>query len=645
MNININKEIIFNNTSEIIVKNIIEIILLNFLNEITVKKLDSLMVEFCLNCVEKELNNILAINFLCYEKEKSFLNEIELFHDNYIRNDINEECNIIQPLAPQLDRWKVHRTKVIKDKNTLININKNNNLDKHKLAKKSLRKITRKKTVIINENDNNNKENKKNKEKNKAIINLLVDSFPSFPLPDTIFQNKTYLTKEQEKQIELFREEILIKEEFKRKEEERKNKRFELLRGQSQNVQFNINDNKNFEENKKYFRGKNIGVTANGDIIVIRNIDIRNLQAEFLQGVSKMKKERKASKIIGNNNINNKINEEIEKNKIFDGDIDFYKEINKTRLNKEFIIGGSSFDKFVPETGVNIKQGKSIKSGGNDFMNKYKKITYDQFEKTLEKFTKINLEKNDLLQIKKDDDIMTPINNKEIKEHNNLYNYSNNTVKHKTIYNLNFSNNINNIKNSIQRSSSLPDVFTPRNSNLRNSLDKNFYFTNYNNNNSSSNTINNKYNNKLLKTSSSFKNLFNSDELNNEDNNKIISTKTSTNFFMDFNKNYKILSKPKRTLNSLRKMQTFNSDIVNNKNWGIIYDREKEIKNWKKMPNKNIVKNILDKNNFRIRTNLNEIYNKKINNDDILSFIKTGNNFNKKNKLKKNKTTEKKQET
>lgn len=659
INININKELVFSNTSEIIAKNIIEIIQLNFFNEITVKKLDSLMVEFCLNCVEKELNNILAIHFLCYDKEKSFLNEIELFHDNYIRNDINEECNITQPSAPQLDRWKIHKTNVIKDKNALIDNNKNNNLDKQKLAKKNLRKITKKKTVIIEEKNNNNtNEIKKNKEKSKTLINILVDSFPSFPLNDKIFQNKSYLTKEQEKQVELFREEILMKEEFKRKEEERKMKRFEFLKSQSPNIQFDINENGDLEDKKKYFR-KNIGVTANGDIIVIRNIDIRNLQSEFLKGVAKMKKDRKASIILDNNNLNNNINEEIEKNKIFDGDIDFYKEMNKTKLNKEFIIGGSSFDKFIPETGVNIKQGKSIKSGGNDFMSKYNKITYEQFEKTLEKFTKINLEKNDLLQIKKDDDIMTPKNNKEIKDYKNLYNYSNNTIKYKTIYNLNFSNNINSIKNAIQRSSSLPDVFTPRNSNSKNSLDKNdltikknFYYTNYNNNNNSSsnftsklnsNTINNNYNNKLIKTSSSFKNLFNDDD---EDNNKIISTKTSTNFFINFNKNFKILSKQKRTFNSLRKMQNFNSDIVNNKNWGLIYEKENKINNWNKMPNKNIVKNISEKNNFRIRTNLNEIYNKKANNDDILSFIRTGSNFNKKNKLKKNKkTTKKKQET
>ena len=653
--ININKALAFDNTSEIIAKNILDIIVLNLFNEIAIKKLDTLVVQYCFDYVKKELNNFLSLNYLCHEKEKSFLNEIELFNDNFIRNESNEECNILQPLAPQLDRWKIHKANIVKIKDTFFDTNKNNKLKEKKLGKKNLRKITKKATIIIN-NENNNEKKKRKKEKTKAEINVLIDSFPSFPLADSIFKRETYLTKEQEKQIDLLREEILIKEELQKKEEERKMKRFEYF----QNGFFDVNNIKDLEERKKYFKGKNIGVTVNGDIIIIKNIDIRNLQSEFLKGVSKMKKDNETPIISENKNLDNinKIkNEEIEKNRKNDDYIDFFREVNKNRFNKEFTVGGFSFDKFIPETGVNLKQGKIFKSGGNDYMNKYKKISYDQFERTLEKFTKINHEKNGLIQILKEDDNITPISNKETIENNNLHNYTNNTIKNKTIYNLNFSNNINKIKNAFQRSSSLPDVFTPRNTNSRNSRDKNdliikkkFYLTNYNYNSSGNftstlynNKNDNNYNNKFIKTSSSFRDLFTKDELNIEDNNKIISTKTSTNFFKNF-KNYKILSKPKRTFISLRKMQTFNSDILNNKDWGLASNKEKEINNWNIMPNKNIVKNILDKNNFRIRSNLNEIYLNKMNNEDILSFVKTGNNFNKKIKLKKNGTIKIKQE-
>ena len=167
--------------------------------------------------------------------------------------------------------------------------------------------------------------------------------------------------------------------------------------------------------------------------------------------------------------------------------------------------------------------------------------------------------------------------------------------------------------------------------------------------NSNINNYNFNYKQNLINTSSSFKNIFFYDEvdINNKINKKKnISTSTSKNYFINFNKNFKILSKPKRAFNSIRKMQTFNSDIVNNKNWGIISDREKEINNWKKMPNINIVKNILDKNIFRVRSNLNEIYMSKMNIENKLSFRKIedeikkyNNNYYKKIRLKKvNKT-------
>ena len=47
------------------------------------------------------------------------------------------------------------------------------------------------------------------------------------------------------------------------------------------------------------------------------------------------------------------------------------------------IIAGSSFPNFVPETGVNLKQSGDVKSGGTDFLSKYKKISLEQYEKAL----------------------------------------------------------------------------------------------------------------------------------------------------------------------------------------------------------------------------------------------------------------------
>ena len=49
-----------------------------------------------------------------------------------------------------------------------------------------------------------------------------MDSFPSYPLSDELFKIDINLTKEQEKQIEEYREELLIKDEIKKQENEKK---------------------------------------------------------------------------------------------------------------------------------------------------------------------------------------------------------------------------------------------------------------------------------------------------------------------------------------------------------------------------------------------------------------------------------------
>ena len=140
-----------------------------------------------------------------------------------------------------------------------------------------------------------------------------------------------------------------------------------------------------------------------------------------------------------------------------------------------------------------------------------------------------------------------------------------------------------------------------------------FNFTNYNNNNNIKNQTNN-----FIKTSSSFQNLISND---NEENKNIISNKnqisTVTNFFMNFNKNYKNFSKKKKEYNSLRKSQNLHNNILIKKNWETI-DKENEINNIINIPKVNIDKKILDKNILRVRSNLNEIYNKKM---DILNKL------------------------
>ena len=73
---------------------------------------------------------------------------------------------------------------------------------------------------------------------------------------------------------------------------------------------------------------------------------------------------------------------------------------------------------------------------------------------------------------------------------------------------------------------------------------------------------------------------------------------------------------------SFKKMQTFSSDIVNDNNWGIASSQERETINKNKILTRNIKKNSLDKNILRVRSNENEIYLKKMNIIDKLTYRK-----------------------
>ena len=680
----INKDYGFTNYSEMIAKNIVEKIMINVFIEINAKNLYSLMPIQCSNHLFKEINSLLSLSYICYEKENSFLSEIE-FNDNYLRYESTwDECDITQPSSPILDRWKIYQLNVVKTNNSNMKNHerrKSKVLKNIKITKSDLidsKNINIKNTPKTQRNENNYEYLdviEKDKMQREAL--KLFDSFPSFPIAEV--KHKTNLTKEEEAQIESLREEILLKEE---------KKRLQLLKLNSRQEK-DIKE-KELEEKNEY-KGKKIGVTTNGEILFIQSINVKNLKSEFLEISSRMKNDLENSKktSLDNNLQKNKKNsnlsdkKQIEKNKENKEKNIIFKESIKNRINQQIIIGGSSFNNFVPEIGVNLRQGNGVKSGGNDFMNKYNKISYEQFEKTLEMFKKTNKENKELLEIKNENENISTVKSRNKK--NNDLNNTNNT---KIINNFNISNNIANtnftkirnttfhdfnlsnpVNKNFERSSSLPDLFktnlisnmsdkngTNNNSNNINNdlmIKKSFNFTNYNNNSNFNINNSTKYNNynynrnntsNLLKTTSSFKNIFFNSEVKNIENknNNNIST-TSTNFFINFNKNYKILSRPQNASISLEKMQTFNSDIVKDINWGII-SQEKEIKNYNEIPFINVVKNSLDKNILRVRSNINEIYTRRMNMANKLSFRKIENEIkeyrdkNKRNLYKKSKS-------
>ena len=658
----IHKDLVPGNYAEIVAKRILEKALINAFIEIKIKYILPFVGIFSYNLLLKDIKIYLSLLYICYEKENTLPFE-NTFNDNYLRYEPSwDECNIPQPNPPKLDRWKIYHLNVVKSNNS-INSTTIPKLDE-KNKSKGIRKFIKSKSVLgenirINntksltstQRDDINYEYLEAKKKARMQIMALnlFDSFPSFPLDENLFKIKINISKKEEEQIGILREEILVKEEIKRKKEE-KIKKFQLLRQAEQEK-----DGKEMvSEGKSKFKNKNIGVTTNGEIIFIQSVNVNNLKSEFLQMPSKMISKSEDSKT---NSLQNKISYknkldkkeiEIEKNKEKPDWEDLFKENNNSSRNKQAVIGGFSFKNFVPEVGVNLKQGSYFKSGGNDFAQKYKKTTYEQFEKTLNAFKEANIANNELLKTKEDKDNMS-----SSKSRNTDKIKPNLPMKSNTLYSFNLVKNGKDSKKYLKRNSTLPDILktnitqnkndTNNNNNTNNNNDLNikhpFNFTIYNNNfnyNKKKNKINNgnaimnstgyNYNHKnsdnLIKTSSSFKDIMFNPEGKNKNikiNNEL--SNTSTNFFFDFNKKYKILSRPKHNNISLKKFQFFNNDLENDNFIGLS-SQENNAKEGNKIPFINIIKKNVGKNILRVRSNQNEIYNKKLDMRDRLTLRK-----------------------
>ena len=619
----IDKKYVFKNNSEIIAKEIIEKIIKNVFITVKNKDLNSLINVSCTNYLLQEINSLISNYYICYEKENYFFSDT-IFNDNYIREDVSwDELNLKQPTPGQLDRWKIYRMEVVdstnknksqilemsEEKSYLMDHKSSKRFKPHKILKisKLVKKIKedKKKQKILE------KEETEIKSDNKKLRYKDIDSFPSYPLSDDLFKINVNLTKEQEKQIEEYREEFKLKNELKKKEKENEKKEMNenaIIQGGNDH-----NENKSGKKMNNKYKDKTIGVTTNGEIIYIKNINVNDLKSDFLEINSRTKNanNNKSSKNItvirrrsvASLNVKKKArksisNIEIEKNKEYDIDYEFYKTNNKERLNQQMIIGGSSFPNFIPETGVNLKQSGNVKSGGTDFLSKYKKISLEQYGKAL-----LLYNKNEIPDLKKN-----VIQNKNIIQKSLLKSSSLPEINSNSRTNMESSNIFNAFNN----------INVNNDSNIKNS----FNFTNYNNSNmiySSKNNMNN-----FMKTSSSFKNIFFQEDISLHGEESNIPTHTTQHFFRNFNPKTKIISTGiKKENKSLNEIKDFTVDILKRNNWGMVqnnqyknYNREKPIINIFK-------RNYLSKNidaNFRVRSNVNENYIRKLKAFNSLSF-------------------------
>ena len=386
------------------------------------RTIDNKVNNACFDFLKKEISSFVKLNYLNYDiddiysNKKLLLNKKELkteFENEYIKKtrnkklkelnlntlnytnnkssnkNIKDEIPLMYNISfPENNFWdEISQPKVpIKERNASTQIEiKVNKIKQNKKKIKEINKESSKKKlkkVYISKKINSNLGDEIIIKKKKII------NFDSFDIPIYLEKNNNELPE-----INKLREEIELKIKKKLQDELILKQKIEAEKNAKKNK-----ENNSLNGNKKL---KNFSTDINGNLIMVKEIEIEKLQKEFTSIQSKYneilicpdsnnknnnneennitkiknykKKEYKISKtpipILKNTIIHNNENKKIEKI-IFN-------------YNQRLTPSGSNFGLFQPEIGVKISENQRVKYGGNNYFKKYNKYSIYNFLKML----------------------------------------------------------------------------------------------------------------------------------------------------------------------------------------------------------------------------------------------------------------------
>ena len=526
--------------------------------------------------------------------------ETDVIFKNYFFNNIYKGDNdwdlIDEPSSLSLDRYS----------STLITFKqKNRGLDggKYKMNQEGILEEDE------NENEENNKTNQDNKTKNdkempeekeKEIFKINVYKKKSI---QPIIENKKKLNEianqfecfdlepeESNEVLESYQIKIL-REQF---EKSKKNKEFEQKIIKEEKVKL-INIQKINEEISRKYIGKKITKDHNGQIIFIKRIKPEKLKQDFVFGKTKFKtiandsQKKKIFKKEQIKNIEKNVQENIDEKNIEEGvlkktskknNIKSLPKLNKLpmttietqdknddkkaiSLKRRFpiITSGSNFNLMNMEIGVSLKEDEKYKTGGLDFLSKFKKFSLKAYDKKLKEAEAAN-------SLKKNIEFTEEPKSQTIEEINNFY-PTNYTMGYSTSYgNNNFSSTQTEPNNFMNRNMNMNNrMYSTNNSSMFNQYLKNINYSNFKNNNQKNNSFN-----PFIQLSMGSSSLIGSlDKLNLVSNEEEKNHKKRKNIFRETKKNL------------LRKEKQIFLDDINNFTKNLMTNKKVEIKGDEKM--------------------------------------------------------------
>jgi len=356
-----NQKFLFDNSVETIIKIIIEKLISYTITISEQKKIEKKIKNVCNNFIFKQLNSIVHIFSLEYDKDELFLlNE----NKDLIKNNLYE---VQEPKPINKDR----------NINKLIN---NSRIKEIQNEKSFFTKISSQdETIYLNKNNKKKHSLSQTINENKKIKKT-IPFFTSFDLPKKDF----FKPQPELDDIEKLRNEVKLIEKLK-KEEKMKKRKMKFLNFINQK-----------QEKKLYFNSEKYTFDSDGKIIAKKKINDKLLQDNFIKLKSKLISIKNATD--SNKLFIKKENSELTKKEIISNlkkensfpdltdNINYFPEINEImtleQKKQNFCPpSGNNFNLIIPESGViikdnnnNIKEG-IIKENNNKFsIYQYNKI-------------------------------------------------------------------------------------------------------------------------------------------------------------------------------------------------------------------------------------------------------------------------------
>ena len=451
-------------------------------------------------------NNISNTTFL--EKNDDDTN---MFFNNYFFNNLYRGDNdwdlMEEPTSLKLDRYSstlINFKEINKNPEDKYNKNHERNLEIVDENDENITKIKNNSSILDKEKEKEISQNKGPLKRRNSVFKKTNTIEQKQRLKDIINQFECYDLEPEENHEVLETEQIeMLRQQF---ELGKKNKDNEQKIIHEEKEKFIINQ-KLEEENMRKYMGKKINKDHNGQIIFIKSIKPEKFKQDFIFGKTKFKtininnekiQKKKNEKKEQNKNNEKNTQENENKNKEKKGSKKSIKSLPKLadpktrssmatievkdnnndqlrpvslKRRMPIITSGSNFNLMNMEIGVSIKEDEKYKTGGLDFLSKFKKFSLQAYNKKLKEAEASN-------NWKKNIEIIDELKTQTIDEMNNYY-PSNYTMGYNTSYgDNNFSSTQTDPNNFLNRNMK-HKMYSTNNSTMFNQYLKNINNSNY----------------------------------------------------------------------------------------------------------------------------------------------------------------------